>query len=122
MHIKFLLIFFLKIGCFFKKTCYICIVKNDCLTLKFIKMNKTELIAAVAKKAGLTKADTAKAFNALTEVTKETLKGGDKIALIGFGTFAMQNRPARKGKNPRTGKAIKIPAKKVLKFKASKKF
>ena len=83
---------------------------------------KTELIAAVAKKAGMTKVDAAKAFNALTEVTKETLKGGDKIALIGFGTFAMQNRPARKGKNPRTGKAIKIPAKKVLKFKASKKF
>ncbi|MBP5516169.1 MAG: HU family DNA-binding protein [Bacteroidales bacterium] len=85
-------------------------------------MNKTELISAIAKKAGMTKVDAAKAFNALTEVTKETLKGGDKIALIGFGTFSIQTRPARKGKNPRTGKAIKIPAKKVLKFKASKKF
>jgi DNA-binding protein HU-beta len=85
-------------------------------------MNKTELIAAVAKKAGMTKVDAAKAFNALTEVTKETLKGGDKIALIGFGTFYMQKRPKRDGINPRTGKKIKIPAKNVLKFKASKKF
>ena len=85
-------------------------------------MNKTELIAAVAKKAEMTKVDTAKAFNALMEVTREQLKKGDKIALIGFGTFSMQNRPKRKGKNPRTGKAITIPAKKVLKFKASKKF
>ncbi len=85
-------------------------------------MNKTELIAAIAKKAEMTKVDAAKAFNALMDVTKETMKKGDKIALIGFGTFSMQNRPARKGKNPRTGKAIKIPAKKVLKFKASKKF
>ncbi len=85
-------------------------------------MNKTELIAAVAKKAGMTKVDTAKAFNALTEVTKETLKGGDKISLIGFGTFDMVKRKARTGKNPRTGKNIKIPAKKVVKFKPSKKF
>ncbi len=85
-------------------------------------MNKTELIAVIAKKAEMTKVDAAKAFNALMDVTKETMTKGDKIALIGFGTFSMQNRPARKGKNPRTGKAIKIPAKKVLKFKASKKF
>ena len=85
-------------------------------------MNKTELIAAVAKKAEMTKVDSAKAFNALMEVTREELKKGNKIALIGFGTFAMQERPKRKGKNPRTGKSITIPAKKVLKFKASKKF
>ena len=92
------------------------------LTLKFINMNKTELIAAIAEKGEMTKVSAAKAFNALMEVTKTTLKKGDKIAIIGFGTFAMQNRPARKGKNPQTGKAIKIPAKKVLKFKASKAF
>ena len=92
------------------------------LTLNSINMNKTELVAAIAKKAGMTKVDAAKAFNALNEVTRETLKGGDKIAIIGFGTFSMQKRPARKGKNPRTGKTINIPAKKVLKFKASKSF
>ncbi|MBO4306810.1 MAG: HU family DNA-binding protein [Bacteroidales bacterium] len=85
-------------------------------------MNKTELIAALAKKAGMTKVDAAKAFNALSEVARTELKAGKKISLIGFGSFFMQNRPARKGKNPRTGKAIKIPAKKVLKFKASKTF
>ncbi len=96
--------------------------QNNCLTLNFIIMNKTELVAAIAKKAEITKAAAAKTFNALLEVTKAEMKKGGKIAIIGFGTFSMQNRPARKGKNPRTGKTIKIPAKKVLKFKASKKF
>ena len=85
-------------------------------------MNKTELIAAVAQKAGMTKVDTAKAFNALLEVTKATVKKGKKISLIGFGTFEQVKRKERKGMNPRTGKTIKIPAKKVVKFKASKKF
>ena len=85
-------------------------------------MNKTELISALAEKAEMTKVDAAKAFNALMDVTKEELKKGGKIALIGFGSFYMQKRDARKGKNPRTGKTIKIPAKEVLKFKASKKF
>ncbi|MBQ9587640.1 MAG: HU family DNA-binding protein [Bacteroidales bacterium] len=85
-------------------------------------MNKTELISALAEKAEITKVDAGKAFNALMEVTKEQLKKGEKISLIGFGSFYVQKREARKGKNPRTGKAIKIPAKEVLKFKASKKF
>ncbi|MBP5548160.1 MAG: HU family DNA-binding protein [Bacteroidales bacterium] len=86
-------------------------------------MNKTELIAAVAKKAEMSKASAAKAFNALLEVTKEEMKKKDgKIAIIGFGTFYMQQRAKRNGKNPRTGKKIVIPAKKVFKFKASKKF
>lgn len=85
-------------------------------------MNKTDLIAAIAEKAGMTKVDAAKSFNALIEVTKNELKKGTKISLIGFGSFYMQKRDARNGKNPRTGKAIKIPAKEVLKFKASKKF
>ena len=86
-------------------------------------MNKTELIAAVAKKAGMTKVDDAKSFNALLEVTKEEMKKKDgKIAIIGFGTFYMQQRAKRTGKNPQTGKKITIPAKKVFKFKASKKF
>ena len=85
-------------------------------------MNKTDIIAALAAKAEMTKVDAGKAFNALMEVTKEELKNGGKISLIGFGTFTMLERKARKGKNPRTGKSIKIPAKKVLKFKASKNF
>lgn len=85
-------------------------------------MNKTELISALAEKAEITKVDAGKVFNALMEVTKEQLKKGEKISLIGFGSFYVQKREARKGKNPRTGKAIKIPAKEVLKFKASKKF
>ena len=83
-------------------------------------MNKTELIAAVAKKAEMTKVDSAKAFNALMEVTREELKKGNKIALIGFGTFSVNKRAARTGINPATKKAIKIPAKKVVKFKAGK--
>ena len=82
-------------------------------------MNKTELIAAVAKKADMTKVDAAKAFNALLQVTKEEMKKKDgKIAIIGFGTFYMQQRAKRTGKNPQTGKAVKVPAKKVAKFKA----
>lgn len=94
-----------------------------CLTIKIITMNKTQLIAAVAEKSGMTKTDTAKMFAALLEVTKKEVNKKDgKVAIIGFGSFSMQKRAARKGKNPRTGAAIKIPAKKVLKFKASKKF
>ncbi|MCR4829776.1 MAG: HU family DNA-binding protein [Bacteroidales bacterium] len=86
-------------------------------------MNKTQLIAAVAEKSGMTKTDTAKMLTALLEVTKkEVNKKEGKVSIIGFGSFYMQKRAARKGKNPRTGAAIKIPAKKVLKFKASKKF
>lgn len=86
-------------------------------------MNKSELIAAVAQKAEMTKADAAKAFNAILEVTKEEMgKDDGKISIIGFGSFYMQERPERKGKNPRTGKKMVIPAKKVFKFKASKAF
>ena len=80
-------------------------------------MNKIELIAAVAEKAGMTKVDARKAIDAVLEVSKEELKKGDKIALVGFGTLGVVNRPARQGRNPRTGKTIKIAAKKVVKFK-----
>lgn len=97
--------------------------QKKCLTLKFKTMNKTELVAALAKKAEMTKVDAAKAFNALLEVTKEEMAKKDgKISIIGFGTFYMQQRPKRNGKNPQTGKKMVIPAKKVFKFKASKKF
>ena len=80
-------------------------------------MNKIELIAAVAEKAGMTKVDARKAIDAVLEVSKEELKKGDKIALVGFGTMGVINRPARQGRNPRTGKTIKIAAKKVVRFK-----
>ena len=83
-------------------------------------MNKTELIAAMAEKAGLTKVDAGKALNAYIDTVKEQLAKGEKITLIGFGTFSTVKRPARTGRNPRTGKAIKIAAKKSAKFKAGK--
>ncbi len=81
-------------------------------------MNKTELIEAMAKKANLSKADAKKALEAYLNVTADALKKGDRIALIGFGTFSVQKRAARKGHNPQTGQSIKIAAKKVVKFKA----
>lgn len=80
-------------------------------------MNKIELIAAVAEEAGMTKVDARKAIDAVLEVSKKELKKGGKIALVGFGTMGVINRPARQGRNPRTGKTIKIAAKKVVKFK-----
>ena len=83
-------------------------------------MNKTELTSAMAAKAGITKVDAGKAIAAFVDTVKEELAKGDKITLVGFGTFSVQDRPARVGRNPRTGKNIKIAAKKVAKFKAGK--
>ena len=83
-------------------------------------MNKTELASAMAAKAGLTTVDAGKAIAAFVDTVKEELAKGNKITLVGFGTFSVQNRPARDGRNPRTGKNIKIAAKKVAKFKAGK--
>ena len=83
-------------------------------------MTKAELIGVMANEAGITKAaasDTLEAF--ITAVTKELKKNG-KLGLVGFGTFSVVKRKAREGRNPQTGKAIKIPAKKVVKFKAGK--
>lgn len=82
-------------------------------------MNKVELIDAVAAKAGMTKVDARKAVDAIVNVSKEELKKGGKIALVGFGTLGVVKRPARQGRNPRTGKAIKIAAKNIVKFKAA---
>lgn len=82
-------------------------------------MNKVELISAVAEKAGMTKVDAKKAVDAILETAKDELKNGGKIALVGFGTLSVATRPERKGRNPRTGKAIKIAAKKIAKFKAA---
>jgi DNA-binding protein HU-beta len=81
-------------------------------------MNKAQLIDAMAEKAGLTKADAKKALDAFVGSTTAALKGGDRVALIGFGSFSVSERGARTGRNPQTGKEIKIPAKKVVKFKA----
>ncbi len=81
-------------------------------------MNKTELVAAVAEKAGLSKKDADKAVAALIETVTETLKAGDKIQLVGFGTFEVRNRPERTGRNPQSGATMVIPASKVPAFKA----
>lgn len=81
-------------------------------------MNKAELIDAMAAKAKLSKADSKRALDAFTSSLSDALKKGDRLSLIGFGSFTVTKRAARKGRNPRTGKEIKIAAKKVVKFKA----
>jgi len=85
-------------------------------------MNKTELIAVVAKAAELKKVDAEKAVNAAIEAIQTALKAGDKVQLIGFGTFESRERPARVARNPRTGEEIKVAASKAPVFKASKTF
>lgn len=80
-------------------------------------MNKAELIDAMASEAGLTKADAKKALDAFIDATSKALNGGDKVTLVGFGTFSVSERSARTGRNPQTGKEISIAAKKVVKFK-----
>jgi DNA-binding protein HU-beta len=81
-------------------------------------MNKGELIDAIAAEAGLTKADAQRSLDAFINATGKALRKGDRITLVGFGTFSVSKRAARTGRNPQTGKAIKIAAKKVAKFKA----
>ena len=81
-------------------------------------MNKAELIDAMASGAGLSKSDAKKALEAFVNATGDALKGGDRVALVGFGSFSVSTRAARKGRNPQTGKEINIAAKKVVKFKA----
>jgi DNA-binding protein HU-beta len=81
-------------------------------------MNKAELISAIAKEAGLSKTDSKKVLDAFTKCVTKSLKGGDKVVLVGFGTFSVGKRNARTGINPSTKAKIKIPAKKVAKFKA----
>jgi DNA-binding protein HU-beta len=81
-------------------------------------MNKAELIDAMASDAGLSKADAQKALNAFVKATTGALKAGDRLSLVGFGSFSVSTREARTGRNPQTGKEIQIAAKKVVKFKA----
>jgi DNA-binding protein HU-beta len=81
-------------------------------------MNKAELIDAMAAESGLTKADAKKALDAFISATSKALSNGDRVALVGFGSFSIATRAARTGRNPQTGQELKIAAKKVIKFKA----
>ena len=83
-------------------------------------MNKNDLVEAVAERTGLAKSDAARAVEAVLGAITETLKRGDAVALSGFGTFVAKDRPARTGRNPRTGESIAIPASRVPAFKAGK--
>ena len=83
-------------------------------------MNKTELIAAVADNAELSKKDAEKALKAFVDVVTSELKKGEKVQLVGFGTFEVSERPAREGRNPQTGETMPIAASKAPKFKAGK--
>ncbi|MBQ2744937.1 MAG: HU family DNA-binding protein [Lachnospiraceae bacterium] len=83
-------------------------------------MNKAELVAAIAAKTELSKKDSEKALKAFIDVVSEELKKGEKIQLVGFGTFEVAKRAARTGRNPQTGKEMKIAASKAPKFKAGK--
>ena len=85
-------------------------------------MNKTELVNAVALKSELTKKDAEKAVSAVLDAIKEAVAAGDKVQLIGFGTFEVKDRAAKAGRNPATGEAIEIPASKQIKFSAGKTF
>jgi len=84
-------------------------------------MNKKELIESIASAADISKASAEKALNGTLAAIADTLKAGDKVTLVGFGTFSVSKREARQGRNPQTGKTIKIPAKNVVKFKAGSK-
>jgi DNA-binding protein HU-beta len=85
-----------------------------------IVMTKAELVSKIAEKAGLTKADSEKALNAFLSAVEETLISEGKLTLTGFGTFVVEERKERTGRNPRTGEEIKIPACKVVKFRPGK--
>lgn len=83
-------------------------------------MNKSELIEKLAKDAGITKTQANAALDSFIDAVTKTLKKGDKVTLVGFGTFSVSKRAARNGRNPQTGEVIKIKAKKVARFKAGK--
>ena len=83
-------------------------------------MNKSELIVALAQKADLTKKDAEKALNAFVDAVPDALKAGEKVQLVGFGTFETKDRPARTARNPRTGEEIEIAASKTASFKVGK--
>ena len=103
----------LPVGAIIKKICF---YSNK---VEYI-VNKSELIDSMAAKAGISKADTARALNAFVETVKETLASGDQISLVDFGTFLVRERAARTGLNPLTKEKLEIPAAKVPAFKAGK--
>ena len=82
-------------------------------------MNKADLVAKMAESAGITKASAENALSGVVEAISQALKSGEKVSVGGFGTFSVAQREAREGRNPATGKKIRIPAKKVVKFKPS---
>jgi len=85
-------------------------------------MNKAELVDKISKDAGITKAQANEALDSFTSTVVATLKKGNKVTLVGFGTFSVSERAARNGRNPQTGAVIKIKARKVTRFKAGKEF
>jgi len=84
-------------------------------------MNKGDLVEKVAKECDLSKAAAEKALNSILDAISDAVATGDKVTLVGFGTFSVSNRAAREGRNPQTGETMKIPARKVVKFKAGSK-
>jgi DNA-binding protein HU-beta len=89
-------------------------------TIKFLIMNKADLIAKISDDTGVTKTQANAALDSFVEAVTKTLKGGGKVTLVGFGTFSVSRRKARKGRNPQTGAEINIKARKVARFKAGK--
>lgn len=104
----------------FKRTIFERKINNENSLQEEFNMNKTELVAAMADAAGLSKKDAEKALKAFTDVVAEELKKDGKVQLVGFGTFEVSKRAAREGRNPQTGKTMSIPASKAPKFKAGK--
>lgn len=104
-----------------KNNSYICSEKQKPIIINILTqntMNKTELVNAMAEKTGMTKVAAKAAMNACFTTIQEQLSKGQKVSLIGFGTFSVVERKARTAKNPQTGEKVKVPAKKVAKFKA----
>jgi DNA-binding protein HU-beta len=99
---------------------YFCITLIKSLIFKTSTMNKGDLINKIAADAGITKAQASAAVNSVFDSIGESLKSGDKVTLIGFGTFSVSSKEARTGRNPQTGATINIPARKSVKFKPGK--
>ena len=104
----------------FKRTIFERKINNENSLQEEFNMNKTELVAAMADQAGLSKKDAEKALKAFTDVVTEELKKDGKVQLVGFGTFEVSSRAAREGRNPQSGAPMKIAASKAPKFKAGK--
>ena len=104
----------------FKRTIFERKINNENSLQEEFNMNKTELVAAMADQAGLSKKDAEKALKAFTDIVAEELKKDGKVQLVGFGTFEVSSRAAREGRNPQSGAPMKIAASKAPKFKAGK--